>query len=109
MPTWKQNYKDYVDGEMEQEFAELAFCHKIKVSWEAMKEFADEGIFDCYLIKNKYDLTGDAEVDSENICKILFDRYRLTKDTKDLDELYNYCWDKLCPILEENANFMEGK
>ena len=109
MPTWKQNYKDYVDGEMEQEFAELAFCHKIMVSWEALKEFADEGIFDHHLIKGKYNLTGDVETDSEAICETLFNKYRIEKDDRELTELYNYCWDKLCPILEENANFMEGK
>ena len=109
MPKWKQDYRDYEKGEMEQEFAELAFCHKIAVSWEALKEFADEGIFDCYLIKNKYDLTGDPIVDSEHICKVLYDKYRANKEDKELTELYNYCWDKLCPILEENANFMEGK
>ena len=109
MPEWKQNFEDYEKGELEQEFAELAFCHKIMVSWEAMKTFADEGIFDHYLIKDKYDLTGDPLVDSENICHELFNKYRETNDSKELDELYNYCWDKLCPLLEENENFMEGR
>lgn len=109
MPQWKQNYEDYADGEMEQEFTELAFCHKIMVSWEALKEFADEGIFEHYLIKDKYDLTGDVEVDSEHICKTLYDKYRNEKDDRELTELYNYCWDKLCPLLEEDENFMEGR
>ena len=107
MARRKINYKKFKDGEMEAEFAEFAYYHKYIIIWNALIAFGNEGIFDLPMIKDKYELTGDIRKDTETICDILEEEHYNGNDTN-LNELYPTCWEKLCPCIEDNANFSRG-
>ncbi len=105
----KTDYRKFKDGEMEAEFAKYSAYHKYIIIWNALKAFAGakSDIFEHELVKGKYAITGDVNVDTEHICDILWAQHKDGND-EEFDKLYNYCWKKLCPRLKENANFLRG-
>lgn len=93
---------------LEQEFEKYKFYHKYGIIEAALMVFADEGIYDSYLLRDKYDditVTGD-----DKACEIvhrLADKHFDHADDKELDELYNYCYEMYAPLLNETDNFSE--
>ena len=91
---------------LEREFKRYEFLHKYDVIQSALILFADEGIYDHYLFKNKYDdIEGTADEKARTICHKLADLHFDNNDDVELNEMYNYCWDRLSKILPENTNF----
>ena len=91
---------------LEQEFEKYKFFHKYGIVQATLLLFAEEGIYDSYLLRGKYDdieVTGDDK--ATEIVHRLADKYFNFNDTKELDELYNYCYDMYAPYLGEADNF----
>ena len=97
--------KKYKDGELEKEFEKFKFYHKyiaVKATLLSQKD-----IFDSYLIKDRYTLKGSVKKKTETLCNLLMDMHD-RGDDKDLDELYNYCWNVMVEKFDEHINFTEN-
>ena len=70
--------------------------------------FEREGIYDCKELEPFQDVQGESSArKAVMICNLLTDQHD-AGDDKLLDELYQFCWNKLSPSLTEHSNFTEG-
>ena len=81
---------------LEEEFNDRSFFHKYCVVQTALIVYADDGIYDTPLFKGRFDhVPGDTVQKAQNIAHIFAGIYCDNGDTTQLDELYEYCWNRL--------------
>ena len=100
--------KKYKDGELEHEFSLFCFYHKIVTIQIVLKLYGDQGEFDHYLFKKYNDIEGTCEEKAEAIASILMEQHDAGDDSE-TNTLYDYCWDRLLPVMNENLNYTEGE
>lgn len=99
--------KKYKNGEMEHEFSLFCLYHKIMTIQIVLIKFKDEGIFDHYMLKKYNDIEGSCEDKAQAISELLEEQYN-NGEEHELNALYDFCWDKLCPMIEDTLNYTEG-
>ena len=100
--------KKYRDGEMEHEFNLFCFYHKIVTIQIVLKAYGSEGVFDHYLFKKYNDIEGTDEEKAEAIAEILREQHD-DGDDIETNALYDYCWDRLVPVMNDSLNYTEGE
>ena len=100
--------KKYRDGEMEHEFSLFCFYHKIVTIQIVLKAYGDEGVFDSYLFKKYSDIEGTYAERAEAISEILREQHNAGDDSE-TDKLYDYCWNRIVPVIKDNLNYTEGE
>ena len=100
--------KKYKDGEIEHEFSLFCFYHKIVTIQIVLKSFGDKGVFDHYLFKKYSDIEGTDDERAEAIAELLTEQHD-NGDDSEVNTLYDFCWDKLVPIMHDSLNYTEGE
>ena len=73
-----------------------------------LKAYGSEGIFDHYLFKKYNDIEGTDKERAEEITEILKEQHKAGNDNE-INALYDYCWDRFVPVMEDNLNYTEGE